>query len=100
MGTDNKSKYILYIEDVKVGTLSGSESGDLEFTAIAWKSCRTRKRFIRLMMGVIGIDRNQATALANAVAQSNRSYGDVWADFYANFIRRTLVGIASSSNNA
>lgn len=67
MGTDNETReFVLYFGDQRIGTLSELESlpviepqGEIEqvvkrppdftFTAYAWKSCRSRKRFIKLI---------------------------------------------------
>lgn len=117
MGTDNETReFVLYFGDQRIGTLSELESlpviepqGEIEqvvkrppdftFTAYAWKSCRSRKRFIKLMMGVFELPRNRAAQLADvAMRQGCPSYQDLWADCYTFFIKEALEYMATHSN--
>lgn len=116
MGPEGKKEVVLYFDDTRIGTLSEfdesptiepseplelgnplamSGSMTLRLTAEQWTSCRTRKRFIKLMAGVFGVQRNQATALAKVAMEAGcPSYMDLWADCFAYFIRQTLQYMA------
>lgn len=112
MGTEGSSGgIVLYLGDTRVGELTKFDSipaiepsepfmlgeqrsgpAELKFTASAWQSCRTRKRFIKLVGGVFGLPRNKAVALARAAMESGcPSYADLWADCFTYFIRETLA---------
>ncbi len=108
METENKVREIvLYFGDQRVGTISKIESlsavelqnesapvkrqPDYTFTAYAWKSCRSRKRFIKLMMGVFSFSRNRATWFANeAMLYGCPAYQELWADCYTFFVKEAL----------
>lgn len=120
MPVDEKSEspeLVLYIDDVRVGTLAriednpvtctaetdgaipeGLEFGKgatLRFTVSAWKSCRTRKRFIKLMGGVFGVQPRDAEALAReAMRRGCESYGDLWADCFSYFTKAVIDQIS------
>ena len=117
MGTDNETReFALYFGDQRIGTFSELENlpviepqGEIEqvvkktpdftFTAHAWKSCRSRKRFIKLMMGVFELPRNRAAHLADtAMRHGCPSYQDLWADCYTFFIKEVLEYMATHSN--
>ena len=113
MPTDNDQKeVVLYFGEQRIGVLSEFESiptiepkselrlgetpPDFQFTATLWKSCRSRKRFIKLVMGVFGLPRNNATALADIAMKSGcPSYQDLWADCFTYFIKETLEYMAT-----
>lgn len=113
MGPDSDQREIVfYFGDQRIGTLTefdsiptiepqselrlGETPPDFQFTATIWKSCRSRKRFIKLMMGVFGLPRNNATALADVAMKSGYpSYQDLWADCFTFFIKETLEYIAT-----
>lgn len=113
MGPDNDTKEIvLYFGKQRIGTLSefdsiptiepqseltlGVRPPDFQFTASIWKSCRSRKHFIKLMMGVFGLTRNQAADLAEAAMRCGcPSYQDLWADCFSFFIKETLEYMAT-----
>lgn len=113
MPTDNDQKeVVLYFGEQRIGVLSEFESiptiepktelrlgetpPDFQFTATLWKSCRTRKRFIKLVMGVFGLPRNNASALADIAIKSGcPSYQDLWADCFTYFIKETLEYMAT-----
>lgn len=68
-----------------------SAAFNLYFVATRWTSCRTRKRFIKLMGGALGVQRNDARRLADkAMAQGCPSYMELWADCYAYYIEYLL----------
>lgn len=116
MGTNSETrKFVLYFGDQRIGTISEFDSlsaiepqgeiesvkapPDLIFTAYAWKSCRSRKRFIKLMMGVFELPRNQATHLADtAMRHGCPSYQDLWADCYTFFIKEALEYMTTRTN--
>lgn len=118
MRPDEKKEIALYFGDTQIGTLSefdeiptiepseplelsGGVAGHMEpltlrFRAAQWESCRTRKRFIRLMGGVFGMPRNQANALARAAMEAGSpSYQDLWVDCFSYFIKQTIEYIAT-----
>lgn len=65
------------------------------YFATLWRSCRTRKRFVKLMNGVFGMPRNQARALAYvAMRYGCRSYQDLWTDCFTFFIKYALEYLA------
>lgn len=105
-GKDGGTRY-LYFGDQRVGTLSkcdsiptiepqgeltfGERPADFRFTASIWRSCRTRKRFIKLMMGIFGIQRNRAVTLAEIAMRCGcPSYQDMWADYFTFLIKEML----------
>lgn len=50
----------------------------MEFTGtITFPHCKTRKRFIKLLMSY-GIERNHANRIADANASSKKSYSRIW----------------------
>lgn len=110
---EQTTECIVYIDGVPVGTMSTeiptitltAEDGEtgplpvsaknaafnLYFAATRWTSCRTRKRFIKLMGGALGVQRNAARRLADeAMAQGCPSYMELWADCYACYIEYLL----------
>ena len=73
------------------GTMWTSGTASFQFAANAWPTCRTRKRFIKLVGGVFGMQRRDAEALARAaMAQGCPSYSDLWADVFSYFTGRIL----------
>ena len=116
----NNEGLVLYFGDTRVGELTKfdsiptiepsepltfgeqpSSSIELKFTASAWQSCRTRKRFVKLVGGVFGLPRNQAVALARAAMESGcPSYADLWADCFSYFITETLKYMATHDKEA
>lgn len=79
--------YALTLEPDNTVDLSAcpmSDSADVEFQVEMplLRSCRTRKRFIKLMMGVFGVPRNRAKVLARAAMLGGRvSYTVLWMYF-------------------
>lgn len=102
MGSDSiiTNKIDVYIDGRKVGILTATQSADeppLTFTATIWKSCKTRKRFIKLMMGVFGMPRNMAVDFAKrGVGKGYSSYMDFWADTYACYLQESFKNFAEN----
>jgi len=70
----------------------------LHFTATMWAKCRSRKRFIKLMAGVFGMQRNEASQLAEAAMSCGcPSYQDLWADCYAYFVKYAMELMATAN---
>ena len=68
----------------------------LRFAVMAsqWTRCKTRKRFIKLSCGLMGVQKRQAEALARAAMKNGcPSYQDLWADCLAYFIREITKAI-------
>lgn len=120
MGPEEKlqpTDCMIYVDGVPVGTLGAEiptitltarDEADLppitmdestitlHFTATRWTTCRNRKRFIKLMGGVLGVQRNAAQRLADkAMANGCPSYMDLWADCYTYFIECVLSRLAA-----
>lgn len=100
MGTDSQRTCTLYLGDVPIGEISEipSDSGEphLHFEATRWTKCRSRKKFIKLIGGAFGIQRNDAERLVRKAMNSGCfSYMDLWADVYTYFVKCALVFMAT-----
>ena len=117
MGPEDSVKDIeVYANGLRVGSLTEIEepttiepteplalgnSLTLRFTASMWTSCRSRKRFVKLMCGVFGVQKRQAEALARAAMSSGcPSYQDLWADCFSYFIAQTIRAFDSAAVEA
>lgn len=63
----------------------------LRFTAAHWPTCRSRKRFIKLMGGIFGTPKREAETLAReAMRLGCPSYSDLWADCFSYITGRLI----------
>ena len=66
----------------------------MKVTPLAWDRCRSRKRLIKLLMGVAGMPRNIAAEFARAAMDSGcPSYQELWMEC-RNWYMDALVRVA------
>ena len=91
------------ISEIESKTITLSEGADenepipisrgvtLRFTSTHWTTCRSRKRFIKLMGGVFGMPKREAETLAReAMRNGCPSYSDLWADCFSYITGRLI----------
>lgn len=116
MATDGKHDFILMLGDVPLGEIQVapiSEALNPELPGFAGPAnpdglvlsckappalakCRSRKRFIKLLGGTMGIQRNDARYLAEVAFRGGcRSYFDLWCDCYTFLVGAALQFITN-----
>jgi hypothetical protein len=72
--------------------ITGPVESGLTVTVALAQSCRTRKRFIKLMAGVFGMQRNTASAFAQKAMEAGcPSYEELWAECFLEALHSALV---------